>query len=140
VAGPRGPTGAQGPAGSFKVFPFVGAIGNLPASPDFRFVGPITTLDLTAPTNVIGSGSAVLGTTNATALQADMQWCYRPVGGFITLFGTYLTFDVGQQRLTYAASAAVNLAAGTYDVGLCLRSSFGDLNRNDWTLGWVLLG
>jgi hypothetical protein len=105
----------------------------------YVFVGPTTTLTVTAGQRLTGSVTAILGST--TTGDFDYGLCYQLGAGAITNFagGDWLTTRIDSVAQPYNASASViPPSAGTYATGFCVRSSTITLDTNDYVNGWIM--
>jgi hypothetical protein len=146
ATGPQGPQGAQGQQGPSSVVttvPFYGVegVGGPFRLATFTMVLPHTqSITLTATQRLTASVSVP-----ATAL-ADARLyyvlCYQRDGGDLTYFhDAYQEVDVLSLKLSVVATSATAVPgiAGTYVVGLCVRTDdftdyyFGNMN------GWVMM-
>jgi hypothetical protein len=123
--------------------PTIGAISGQAAviapSGGYVFVGPTTTLTVTAGQRLTGSVTAILGST--TTGDFDYGLCYQLGAGAITNFagGDWLTTRIDSVAQPYNASASViPPSAGTYATGFCVRSSTITLDTNDYVNGWIM--
>jgi hypothetical protein len=104
------------------------------------FIGATVSLSPTSTSQKIHvTSTKALGSTAAGgATNLDLYICYQnTVGGTITKVGSGLfTLQVAQNmRLPFTLSAVItNLAAGTYNVGLCGSSTnSANWNNNEWS-------
>lgn len=142
-AGPQGPVGPQGPAGTLNVVSINAQVLPLPASPSlWIFVGniiPSVSVAGTA-TRLTGAVSALLATTGFINVPVDLHLCTQLGTAALVPFNASLpTAEVGPTRSSYSAMAARSgLSAGTYRVGMCIRTPAA-LGDNDWVQGWIMV-
>jgi membrane protease YdiL (CAAX protease family) len=153
--GPQGPAGspgspgspgAAGPAGADGVAQVVGFVGPVASiagnSGLYAFAGPTARVTTTeARPRVSGTASAGLGLLSGSPQFADTGMCWRADGGgTVTNFvgSGFTTQRFTADRAAYAASASAVLAAGSYDVGMCVRNNGpSTINNNAYVNGWV---
>jgi len=131
---------------STSIGSFVGYAGSSIAgsSTDWVFVGSTAQVTVSSGQRLTGSAVGVVALGNGTAAQSvDVGLCYRPsAGGTVNNFaGDYYTSTkIGDQKDTIAAAASVAPAAGTYNVGFCVRN-YGPaaLTNNGFVNGWVMV-
>lgn len=130
---------------STTIGPFDGFAGSIAGSSlAWVFAGPTTQVTLTTGQRITGSAVGVLSLSSGTAAQqVDVGLCYQPSsGGTINNFvgGDYTTTMVGDRRDTISAAASVAPAAGTYNIGFCVRNRGpAALSNNDYVNGWVMV-
>lgn len=132
--GPQGLTGAQGPSGVIASNTTSGAAAaTLPTGATFTMIGPASSVTVTASQKVFVSASAGLGGTAAHS-GLDLILCYNQGGANTTdpYLGIYGLSDNGASRHTFALSGVLTLPAGTYNVGLCGRTSAATWNSNEY--------
>lgn len=142
-AGAQGPVGPQGPAGTMNVVSISAQVFPLPASPTlWIFVGNIIpSVAVAGPTTrLTGAVSALLATTGLINVPVDLHLCTQLGTAALVPFNASLpTAEVGPTRSSYSAMAARSgLTAGTYRVGMCIRSPV-TLGDNDWVQGWIMV-
>jgi hypothetical protein len=117
---------------------FAGSIPVINPGTGFQFAGPRATVTVAAGQKLYVSATAVLG-ASAQAL-ADLVPCYAVPGSAVNLFsGNYLSVAV-LERTSQSSSLTASPAAGTYEVGLCVRATGANpLNGNDFVNGTVLV-
>lgn len=136
AVGPEGPAGATGPEGPPGVVGFAqaSALGSLPAADNtwMMATSPAPNLLVPAGKRVLVTAHKQFGTTSAAASGLDLIICHRVTGGDGSLStvqgGIYGNQLPAQGRAIFGLSAIVTGLNGTYDFGLCARTS----NAN-WT-------
>jgi collagen triple helix repeat protein len=149
--GPIGPTGPQGPAGPSGVVSVTllnGPIGAPLQQANFAFVGPTTTVTLTASQRVTATATAILGHKIGGSPTLDYTLCSLKAGtntlvGLAGFLSVKVPNDPNSTR-AYPASgsqpASVLGGAGTYLIGYCARNPTGpSIDLFDWVQGWVLV-
>lgn len=112
-----------------------GTVGTLVSDNIYRFFGPVITHTVVSGDRVhLVANQAVGTTTSATAL--DISPCRRVFGSAVTptVIGGAI-FDLratGATRMPVGASAVFTGLVGTYDYGLCYRTTSGTWNSNEW--------
>jgi len=130
---------------SFNVGSWAGSIPSIAASSSsFVFAGPTASRTLTASTNNMSAVGVAAMAVASGSTSALLGMCYQPSGGSPTLFQgsvayTSVTIDTTRQNYAVAGSTG-NLAAGTYNVGVCVRNTGATaIGSNDWSIGWVMV-
>ncbi|MDI1482518.1 collagen-like protein [Polyangium sp. y55x31] len=148
--GPKGDTGATGPKGATGATGVV-SITSLDASgmtvngSSLAFAWAATPVSVTvaAGQRITGSAVAILGTSSGSATSVGFGLCYQSGAGPLVTFypASYTSAASISARAPYAAAGTVSgLAAGTYNVGFCVRNvSATALNSNDAINGWVMV-
>ncbi|WP_272423625.1 collagen-like protein [Polyangium jinanense] len=148
--GPTGPTGATGPKGATGATGVVSttsldAPGITVNGSSLAFAWAATPVSVTvgAGQRITGSAVAILGTSSGSATSVGFGLCYQAAGGSIITFypASYTITASISARAPFAAAGTVSgLAAGTYNVGFCVRNvSSTALNSNDAINGWVMV-
>ena len=148
--GPQGPAGPQGASGVVQTSAFAGQVAASIAAGGFNapwvFVGPTTTIAVTANQRLVGSAVAVIGTTSNSATPISFSLCYQPggQGELLSFLGSNFTDGntVPNARTALPAAASVQLPnAGSYVVGYCVKnkSTTLALTNNDFVNGWVMV-
>lgn len=133
--GPPGGTGPAGPDGSVTLATAGGAIGSIPNSS-----GNWSIIANSAATIAVAEGealycvaTAVLGVSSTNSF-GDFEIGYRLAGaGSYNVTEDYvsLTLQPGHRHSLALARRITGLAAGTYEVGLCYRTSTSAFTAND---------
>lgn len=109
---------------------------------NWQFFGPTRQITITENQKVIGSGSAVFGTTSGTSRIA-VSLCYLKQGSDVIASlaeNNHLIADADSLRRTFALSVSAQLAAGTYSVGYCVNNRGPQtLNNNNYVNGWIIV-
>jgi hypothetical protein len=109
---------------------------------NWQFFGPTRQITVTEKQKIIGSGSAVFGTTSGTSRIA-VSLCYLKKGSDMIAplaENNHLIADADSVRRTFALSASAQLAAGTYSVGYCVNNRGPQaLNNNNYVNGWIIV-
>lgn len=161
--GPSGPTGAQGPAGPVgppgpqgppglaggqsivTVGTFRGLIVTIPGNTfDYVFAGPTTQVTTNATQKLVGSAVGILSATTGANQVFTYGLCFQPSsGGNILNFvgGNFTAAEKNPQQQSWAAAASVTIgAAGTWNVGFCVRNNTpGAFDANNYVNGWVMV-
>ena len=148
--GPQGPAGPQGASGVVQTSAFAGQVAASIAAGGFNapwvFVGPTTTIAVTANQRLVGSAVAVIGTTSNSATPISFSLCYQPggQGELLSFLGSNFTDGntVPNAGTALPAAASVQLPnAGSYVVGYCVKnkSTTLALTNNDFVNGWVMV-
>jgi hypothetical protein len=148
--GARGPAGATGPAsgvtgptGPSTAARFLdGQIPDIAAGTSaWVFVGPLTTVTVGDGRFLVGAGTLTLASFGFDPQIVNVDLCWRRAAtAQVNPFGGA---DPTEHVATidwhsYPVSAATEVAAGTYDVGACLRNPGGDeLVANGNATSWV---
>lgn len=144
LQGPKGDTGPQGPTGivSIKSLDTSGITVN-GSSLAFAWAGTPVSVTVGAGQRLTGSAVAILGTSSGSATAVGFGLCYQSGAGALVTFYpvSYTSAASISARAPYAAAGTVSgLAAGTYNVGFCVRNvSATALNSNDAINGWVMV-
>jgi hypothetical protein len=135
-------TGPRGPSGVALTQSFGGHIANVVSGGSgYVFLGNPTSVMLPSQQTVLGSGSASLGTSGASAVVTDLDLCWQVGSGALNQFAATnfnTTYFVEGKQHSYSASDRVVLNAGSYNVGLCARPSVA-LDWNDYAVGWLMV-
>ena len=142
IPGPQGPAGPAG-GGSATFHLLAGGITALStASPNWRFMGPTATVAVAGvATRITGAASGAWASTTANA-NIDVHLCFQlGAAGAVSPFdNNFLTIQNVVQRQTHSAtSTRAGLAAGTYFVGYCTRSTTATITNVDWLSGWLMV-
>lgn len=138
-----GVKGLAGTPGYVQTVSISGAIStDIAASAGtFSFVGPTTTVTITATQRLTGSSTVAVGTASGVSNSVNFDICYKLGSGFIHTFsGTnFLNFQVDATRSPLTASGTtVPGVAGTYTVGPCIENvGTVDLQNNDYANTWI---
>lgn len=128
------------PTTQVKRFFTTGTGTAFPASVNFAFTG-FTTVTVDGNDAIVGGGTVSLNAV-AAAEDYDMALCYRPTGtatpptplGGTGAFSSNIDAPTADDNL-YSVFGAAVLTAGSYDVGVCVRSGAAP---SLWeTIGWV---
>ena len=113
ATGAVGGTGATGAKGVISSTAISGGIQDTSGAPGvFLFVGPTTSITITATQTIVGNVTAVLGGSTATPILYDI--CYQPTaGGGITEFSFGLEVTATTTKSPFSVSAQKSLAAGS---------------------------
>jgi Collagen triple helix repeat (20 copies) len=156
-AGPKGPvgdTGSEGPAGTTTALVQTVDISGQPFSfkltpfSTYVFVSPQANVTVTATQTITGVATLPIGSQLGVGLTdpvtAEFTFCYRLQSAVTApvefVSGGAQTLPLREHRLQYAMNAtAVPGVAGTYLVGLCLKTEAenGDDITFGYTNGWV---
>ncbi|MCC6328068.1 MAG: collagen-like protein [Acidobacteria bacterium] len=148
TTGPAGPQGPQGPGGSgiiVGLYPFAGPIiTQFPNNSSYLFAGPTVSVTLTDGQRLIGAASASILSNPGTQPGEvfDYGLCYQAAGGTINNFldNNFLAAHKPVQLSNFSASAVVELPAGTYTVGFCIRNrSATAIGPGDTVNGWLMV-
>ena len=143
--GQIGATGPQGPQGIVGVYPLSGYVGaSISGSTGgYVFAGPTVTITVNGTQKIVGSVEAPLALTTGGPITIYAGLCYQPVaGGTINNFvgGNFSIIHVNNVRTTVAASGAITLPAGTYNVGFGVQNTTGTaITNNDYLNGWFMV-
>jgi hypothetical protein len=149
--GPVGATGATGPAGTpgfVSIGGWSGSIATIPANDTLVFAGPTTKVSTAAGQSIAASGSVALATKVATTFTASVAICTQPAtGGALSLLdpntnGAFTDVTITNDTLSYAASATGSPAAGTWNVGVCVRdesTSSVAIDNPDFSVGYAFV-
>ncbi|MDI3291902.1 collagen-like protein [Polyangium sp. 15x6] len=156
LQGPKGDTGSQGPKGDTGAKGATGATGVVSttsldapgitvngSSLAFAWAATPVSVTVAAGQRITGSAVAILGSSSGSATSVGFGLCYQAAGGSIITFypSSYSITASISARAPFAAAGTVSgLAAGTYNVGFCVRNvSPTALNSNDAINGWVMV-
>jgi hypothetical protein len=117
-----------------------GAVSNPIPSDSVLRIGPFTTHTTAAGDVVHITAAQVFGTTTAWgwASALDVYPCYRasPAGALITLGGGMFNLGVEavlvNQRTQFTVTGVVTPGAGTFNFGMCYRTSDVAWDNNEW--------
>lgn len=143
--GPEGPAGLAGPTGIVSIKGWHGLISAIPAGAvNWTFAGSTAQVTTVAGQRLTASGSAFLGLHKGEIQNFDLDMCYQSKdGGNITPFNTeyYMTAQITTTRNVFAISGTTTPAAGTWNVGICVRNPSGSqaISNNDNSVGWVMV-
>ena len=131
----QGAQGEPGAQGVVSVKQFSGAIGTVGSSLSWVFAGPTATITVDGTDTVTAVGTAAVRGTSASTI--DTAICSQPGAFALTPLGDH-TFGVELTTVkrAFPATGVAILAAGTYQVGFCVRPGVQLLN-NDHVVGWV---
>ena len=140
-AGPQGATGATGATGVVNTQAFAGYVGDELTYPyaQFMFVGPTVTVTTTSTQKLVGTATAVFGSSQgATTLAFGL--CYG--AGLMTEHYNFAGYDYTEAQVTtplpYTVAGSVTPGAGTWVVGYCIMNEGpNSLDDNDYVNGWV---
>ena len=108
----------------------------------WQFFGPTRQITVTEKQKIIGSGSAVFGTTSGTSRIA-VSLCYLKKGSEVITSmaeNNHLIADADAARRTFALSVSAQLPAGVYSVGYCVNNRGPQtLNNNNYVNGWIMV-
>ncbi len=134
--GPVGPQGLQGPQGPSGVISTAFASGLAESRPYvLSFIAPPATVSVAA-----GQQIHVISSGDVFADQLQLFICYRPTGSStLTSVGVGLYLHQVMPRSLLSLSAIISdLAAGSYDVGLCgIAVSFGSGPGKGYTSAFI---
>lgn len=139
--GADGAQGLQGPSGVVQTVSLLGAQDMLDGPHAFAFVGPVSSITLTASQRFTASATVPAWTYGGQAI-TTISLCYRRTGGGIEPFGgpsSGMLMVVSTTMVTLAASATVQPGAGTYQVGMCMANDTNVDVFFDMLNGWILV-
>jgi hypothetical protein len=143
ATGPAGPAGPQGPQGTPGILAsaFAQAFAPDPLPTTLAFYSAPAQVTITAGQKIHVTGTAALGSTGAAGA-LDIYICYRiGAAGTISTFGGGLfdlTSGTGQRQAVTLSADIANLAANTYQVGLCgVGNASWDNNEWSYTTAFV---
>jgi hypothetical protein len=145
IQGVQGPPAADGAPAAVQVAGWSGAIGTIPTSVGFAFAGPTATVTTTAAdATIVASGSASLGVSTGSATGA-IAICYQAAsGGLLKVLddnsgSASEGFSASNAKTTQSSSQTGAPGAGTWKVGICVETSTGTLDHNDWSVGCAMV-
>jgi hypothetical protein len=144
--GQDGKDGPPGPPGVAEIASFTGGpVGSIDTDSTWRFAGPTASVTVTATQRLTGSASLPITYVGETPDDIDYDLCYRDLG---TPLGDpprrvsgpdFQTATIVHTDVVATSGTIVPEAAGSYEFGLCVRTTSSTSLTGDNVHGWVMV-